>query len=144
MDKKKIEFIATILLIAVFIVVLSRSLLSMRRKYAELAPLPKAKAAFQQAQGFDNLNNKFNAMNWARDPFGLIVIEAGNTSYCDSLRGIIWDPESSQAIFGNRFLKTGDKIKGYKILEIKRERVTLTDGILLYELRVGQSLSDLK
>ena len=45
-----------------------------------------------------------------------------------SLSGILWDPRAPSAIVDNRVVNVGDQIGPWRIVEIQRDRVILSNG----------------
>lgn len=145
MDKKKIEIIAGgFLIIVFFFIVLSNLKGGKKEIYRQnISRVLKENTSFKNID-YESLNEKFDRMPWRKNPFGINTIKPKKISRSVSLQGILWDPVSAAVIFGDMFLKIGDKIEDYEILNIKEESVVLTDGELVYELRVGQSLDILE
>lgn len=143
LDRKKIELIIAGSLALIFISAAMTTFKKVGKKpRGEKPAVEKVKNPAAPRVDYDVLNEKFSAMEWKRDPFQIGIVRTGETSY-DSLTGIIWDENMPMAIFGERFLRGGDEVSNYKILRVKKEAVILTDGNLIYELRIGQSLADL-
>lgn len=143
LDKKKIEIAvaAAGVLILIFGII---SVVSKNKKKSRPQHFSSAtKAVSSLAEKFDYaaLNEKFSAIDWARDPFSLVTIKAHDLGATAVLTGIVWDADSPIAVFGDRFVKAGEEIQRYRILEIKQGTVMLSDGEAIYELRVGDALS---
>ena len=63
---------------------------------------------------------------WGRDPF--TGGSAGGEVSGFDLSGILWDASQPIAIINGQMLRVGDEVEGYRILEITRDRVTMSDG----------------
>lgn len=75
--------------------------------------------------------------SWPRDPFS--VSPAPIKGYGGLiLNGIMWDKEKPAAIINDNIVKIGDKISGNAVVDIKQDRVILSDGIKDFELKLGQ------
>lgn len=73
-----------------------------------------------------------NYSSWGRNPFSESV------SKPITLTGIIWDNIVPQAVINSEIVKTGDKISGNTVVEIKRNSVILSDGTKNFELELEQ------
>lgn len=75
--------------------------------------------------------------SWSRDPFSASSAPIkGYRGFV--LSGIMWDKESPTAIINDNIVKIGDKISGNAVVDIKQDRVILSDGIKDFELKLGQ------
>lgn len=63
-----------------------------------------------------------------------VVLKGGSTSYF--LSGILWDPQAPSAIINNQVLSVGDRVGGWQVKEIQRDKVILSDGDSTQTLRV--------
>jgi len=52
------------------------------------------------------------------------------------LEGIVWDTDNPTAIINGKILHIGEEIGDYEVMEIKQEKVTLSDDIQTIELKV--------
>jgi len=85
-----------------------------------------------------NRNAKKTAYSsWSRDPFSATSTPVKGYGG-PTLDGIMWDKEKPMAIINNNILKIGDKIDGNTIVEIKQDRVILSDGSKNIELLLGR------
>ena len=70
--------------------------------------------------------------DWGVSPF---LVERGSspsgTAAMPSARilsGILWDPQSPSAIVDNHLVHVGDHVGGWRVQEIRQDRVILSDG----------------
>lgn len=79
---------------------------------------------------------------WGRSPFlppakPEAVHEAGGITSLN-LGGIVRHGDSYRAFINNIMVNKGSSIGGYKVVDIKHDRVILSDGISTYEVRIGK------
>ena len=93
---------------------------------AELLPLPTQRAAQRERAA---------QLGWTRDPFthGAGVGLAGGFA----LSGILWDATAPIAMVNGQMVGVGDTIEGYRVTEIRIDRVVLSDGQQTHELLVS-------
>jgi len=65
---------------------------------------------------------------WGRSPFTPKGGAAGVPSSKIVLGGIMWVEENPRAIINNNIVAIGDEIGGNKVIDIKKDRVVLSDG----------------
>jgi hypothetical protein len=96
---------------------------------AEAAPLPPVSAQ-RAAQ-----RERAAQLGWTRDPFmrGLGAGLAGGFA----LNGILWDETAPIAMVSGQMVGVGDTIEGYRVTEIRIDRVVLSDGDQTHELLVS-------
>ncbi len=94
-----------------------------RPTLAPAAPRPAAPASAQSSSRFPD---------WGASPF---LVERGSapsgTAAMPSARvlsGILWDPQSPSAIVDNHLIHVGDRVGGWRVQEIRQDRVVLSDG----------------
>ena len=69
--------------------------------------------------------------DWGINPF---LVERGSaprgaaTPGGRVLSGILWDADSPSAIVDNRVVRVGDRLGGWRVQEIRQDRVVLSDG----------------
>ena len=74
--------------------------------------------------------------SWRRSPF---VLSGDGTGYSGmALRGIMWNKRNPKAMIGGEIVGRGDKVGSNKVVEIKEDRVILSDGIKDFELKLSQ------
>lgn len=86
---------------------------------------------------YDMLEQQAKSIELKRDPFtaALIVSEKTLKSGVD-LTGILWDKEKPLAIIDGDIVKKGERVGTKTIVDIKRDRVILSDGKILSEIRL--------
>ena len=75
-----------------------------------------------------------SAATWRRDPFVLERQGAGSDEL--SCTGILWDAERPVALINGRAVQPGEEVDGYQVVEISRDRVSLSDGTHTIQLHV--------
>ena len=53
-----------------------------------------------------------------------------------TLRGILWDPHAPTAIVNDRVLAVGDRFERWQVMEIRKDKIVLSDGASTRELSV--------
>ena len=102
---------------------------------APVSPAP-AQAAVEAPAPMLSLRERQRAQaarwSWSRDPFarGPAVVGVAGLA----LTGIIWDQAAPMAIINGEVMQLGQEIDGYRLLEIKPDRVWLSDGDNLFQL----------
>lgn len=82
---------------------------------------------------------------WGESPFlsgrnassgdgGTVGSPSGERRY--ELNGILWDPQRPSAIINNQVVSVGDRLRGWQVMEIRKDRVVLSDGATTRELTV--------
>lgn len=75
--------------------------------------------------------------SWKRNPFVPTGIQGGSSVNLE-LGGIMWSGENPTAIVGDAIVKKGDKLGMYEVIEIKQDRVILSDGTKDVVLRLKE------
>lgn len=72
---------------------------------------------------------------WTRDPF----TRGASMSHTSglTLSGILWDPAQPIAMINDHMVRVGEQLEGYTILEIRQDRVSVTDGTDTFQLHVA-------
>jgi hypothetical protein len=85
------------------------------------------------------LEQQASLIELKRDPFTAapIALEKNLQSGVD-LTGILWDKDKPLAIIDGEIVKKGAQLGNKTIMEIKKDRVILSDGESLSELRLEQ------
>ena len=75
------------------------------------------------------------ALAWSRDPFlpGGAAADLGELT-CS---GILWDPQRPLALINGLTVGVGEEVAGYRVLEITRDAVTVSDGSQTVTLRIA-------
>lgn len=68
---------------------------------------------------------------WGRNPF-----LPADTPSAPDLSGILWDAQAPKAIISGNIVAVGDKVGGNTVVEIKQDRVILSDGAAYIELKL--------
>ena len=76
---------------------------------------------------------KTDFTSWGRSPFTL----KKTTDTRLTLNGILWDAKNPQAIIKGEIVEVGDKIGPNIVVDIKQDRVILSDGTQDFELKLG-------
>ena len=86
---------------------------------------------------YDILEQQAKSIELKRDPFtsALIVSEKTLKSGID-LTGILWDKDKPLAIIDGDIVKKGERVGTKTIVDIKRDRVILSDGQIISEIRL--------
>lgn len=74
---------------------------------------------------------------WGRDPF-TVGTNAIDLSGDLVLSGIVWDSRKPYCIINEKVVKIGDEISGYKVVEIKKDSVSVQAGDQIRVLKVGR------
>jgi len=82
---------------------------------------------------------KTDFSTWGRDPFSSGPAVSAPATLSDMvLTGILWDDSAPLAMINDNLVGAGDKIGGYTAVEIKKDKVVLTDGEQNYTLTLPQ------
>ncbi len=73
-------------------------------------------------------------LRWSRDPF----IRGGASGQMSglSLSGILWSVKAPMAIINGQMAHVGDELEGYRVLEIRQDRVAVSDGTETLQLTI--------
>ena len=74
-------------------------------------------------------------LSWARDPF--LSGAAGGQAIGFTLSGILWDTDTPMAIINGQMLRPGEEFEGYEVIEIKPDRVSISDGTETFQLVIS-------
>ena len=73
---------------------------------------------------------------WGNNPFIAdrsgskgAVSRSGDAEEEISLQGVLWDPKAPTAIINNRVVGVGDPVGSWRVVEIQKGEVVLSDGI---------------
>lgn len=141
-DKIQIGVTAVLVVALVFFVVRgfgkrpAKSSFNALPKVAQAKPISPSGA--QAPTTIVQLKEETRALELKRDPFFKQVV-ASSVRGGPSLSGIAWDEQEPTAIINGRIARRGDNVDGYVIIEIKKDRVVLSDGTQAIELKwVGE------
>ncbi len=105
-------------------------------KIASTAPVSYSQD-LSKLSGFSKLAEEGKKIEFVRDPFSTKMTEKiTSPSRNLSLSGIVWDPQNPTAIINDRIVAVGGDIEGNTVLDIKENRVVLTDGTQNFELKL--------
>lgn len=74
---------------------------------------------------------------WGRNPFIIEPSAKGVISKL-SLEGIVWDEKEPKALINNVVVGIGDEIGGNTVVDIKQDKVILSNKSTNFELRLGE------
>jgi len=88
---------------------------------------------------YDVLVKKADELVLKRDPFtGAVITADKKVEATLSLSGILWDKSRPLAVINGKIAKVGDRVDNSVIVDIKQDRVILSDGSGYQEVRLGQ------
>jgi hypothetical protein len=139
MDKKKIEFIATGVLIVVFIFVLANAFKPKKPKpkptpeavkeekripvpsVEETKPLPST-----VSPKLISLQKERAKLDWGRDPFSRVMREEVYSGTSLILKGVSLGRDGvGYAFINDEVVTVGDTIAGYQVIEVEKNKVLL-------------------
>jgi len=143
-QKDLIELVVTVVLVIVMIFsfanagkkLRSRTMQKIKPKVEDSVALPVDRTKIIEVKStYNSLEQQVKTLELKRDPFTAapIIIER-NTLSGVSLTGILWDQDKPMAIIDGEVVKKGARIGKKTLLEIKRDRVILSDGEVLTEI----------
>lgn len=137
MDKdKQLKIVLGVVILIFAVMVLTAIFKSHRKKVAAPAKTAAQEEVAQKIEA-PKQRKKSSFKDWGRDPFtmGTSAVELSGDLV---LSGIIWDAKKPYCIINEKLVKAGDKISGYKILEISKDSVTVESGDGIRILKVGR------
>ena len=75
--------------------------------------------------------------SWGRNPFLPQGVETSRVGKF-ILHGISWDEKNPRAVINGQIVGVGHHVGEIEVVEIKKDRVTLSDGSTNFELRIGR------
>ena len=145
MDKKKLELIATGILVMVFILVLAGNIKKIkgaiipRKAQAPIALLPVKQVEPLFKNKAVDVKKEERDIGWGRDPFMRqeLVIENADTVANLKLMGITTGKTAkSMAIINNKLVSVGSRIGKFRVMEISKDGVWVTDDKEVSELKM--------
>lgn len=116
-----------------------RNLKNVSPKVVDLAGLPNQTKKVENKDLYNLLEQQSKSMELKRDPFTAVPIISEKTLQSGvDLTGILWDKDRPLAIIDGEIVKKGARVANKTIVEIKKDRVILSDGQMLTELRLEQ------
>lgn len=103
-------------------------------KSPPVAPTPSVPPEAQAPAMLLKLKEEARTLPFKRDPFlrqAAVSLGRGGPS----LSGIAWDEEDPTAIINGRIARRGDSIDGYTVVDIRKDGVTLHDGVEELEIQ---------
>ena len=108
------------------------------RRPVEESPSPSSSVALAMPERLaqrEAQRQRVTLLAWGRDPFSRGTA-AGQVSGL-SLSGILWDASAPIAIINGQMVHVGEQCEGYRVTEITRDRVSVTDGTDTVQLRLA-------
>jgi hypothetical protein len=137
MKDKKIIILGIISVIAVFSLMRGISITFKPRR------IVSSQASFTAQKGTNTLavagissgrgEKKNGYSSWGRNPF---VLPPVRRSLELTVNGILWDTKEPKAVINGQSVGVGDKISIYTVIKIKEDRVLLSNGIEILELKL--------
>lgn len=118
---------------------------ALRKKNIMPQPADLTKVSAPQPKLIDSKNlylaleEQARSIELKRDPFTAAPIVAEKTLQAGvDLTGILWDPDKPLAIIDGDIVKKGSRVGNKTLVEIQKDRVILSDGQILTELKLEQ------
>jgi hypothetical protein len=148
--KDRIELIATVILVIVFIVLFFAFISRRRHSNGFLGRLSPGIFSASPDFKYESWRNKGtpfvldmaagDIIEIKRDPFSFG--SSGNSQVASlssfSLKGIIWNPDKPSALINDQLLGVGEIISGYKVVQILQDKVILENEKSRLELKLNQ------
>ncbi len=118
----------------------SRNIKDSRPKPADSAVIPLLQVNIPDSKGLYNLlEQQVKSIELKRDPFTAapIISDEGLRSEI-SLTGILWDKAKPLAIIDGNVVKKGERVGNKTVVDIKRDRVILSDGEAFSEFKLAR------
>lgn len=118
----------------------SRNIKDTLPKVLTSAPLPQEKDKKIDSQNlYNSLEKQAELIQLKRDPFTAAPIKVEkNIQSGIALTGIIWDKDNPLAVIDGNIVKEGARVGDKTLIEIKQDRVILSDGEAFSEVRLKQ------
>ena len=110
-------------------------------KKANNVPSPALLASFDQAIPIIRVvpRKRTEFVGWGRNPFAKLQTEKETSDVSElKLGAIMWGDKKPSAFINKKIVSAGDKIDQRTVKQIERDRVTLTDGINDYVLKLSE------
>lgn len=104
---------------------------------SEASVTPSPPAGEKDIYGY--LEQQAKGLKLKKDPFSPEprLPETKDAPLILDLSGIVWEEESPKAIINGNIVTAGDMVGTSKVIEIKQDRVIMSDGITMFELKIG-------
>ncbi len=108
-------------------------------KVSQLSP-ERLKSALSQVQEIQlDDDQKDESLKWVRCPFSGKIYSSQSRSIVDlQLNGILWDETDPKAIINGKIRGRGEAIGKYTVIDIEKNKVSLSDGLETFELKIGR------
>ena len=143
-NKEIIELSITGVGIVVIGFIVSQQMKGVQRPQPAVSPktISSAPAALDPKKDkkrlFLALEEEAQNIKLSRDPFSRQpIVFSGDSAHGLNLSGIAWDELKPTAIINDEILAVGDQVAGKRIVEIKKDKVILTDGQQSFELKIS-------
>jgi len=143
--KDKIQLGFTGCMIVVFVVIAASRMNSMKPNIPPpieaLADADSSPVSINKYDSglYERLEVEANKLKFKRDPFSKPNIAQTEESVPSlHLQGIAWDKKNKTAMINDAIIENGYKIEGNTVIEIRKDRVILNDGISDFELILGE------
>jgi hypothetical protein len=136
-----------ILVIVLILVLGNASKKAGKRNLKNVLPMALESAAvsspevnkLQNRSLYDTLEQQVKSIELKRDPFTAVPIVSEKVPQSGvDLTGILWDKDKPLAIIDGEVVKKGERVGSKTIIDIKKDRVILSDGAVFSELKLGQ------
>src|SRR3989338_2047771 len=130
MEKKdKIQLGITGVLVIILLLFLARAFEKKKRPLPVKAKEVAADQKVKEPDLYTRLEQEIKKMDFKRDPFSRQSLSDLEESQDLHLSGILWDEVNPSAIINDQIITVGGEINGKKVVEIKKDKVTLeADG----------------
>lgn len=118
----------------------SRKMKDSRPKTADSAVIPVVAVTTVDSRGLYNmLEQEVKSIELKRDPFTAVPIISNESLHSEiSLTGILWDKAKPLAIIDGNVVKKGERVGNKTVVDIKQDRVILSDGEALSEFKLAR------
>ena len=97
----------------------------------------QVKLQLESGNLYNLLEQQAKSIELKRDPFTAVPIMSEKISQSGvDLTGILWDKIKPLAIIDGEIVKIGSRVGNKTIVDIKRDRVILSDGAVIFELKL--------
>jgi len=134
---KQLKIVLGVVILIFAVMVLTAVFKPRHKKVAAPAKTAAQPEAVQQKAEAVKERRVSSFKDWGRDPFtvGTSAVELSGDLV---LSGIIWDAKKPYCIINEKVVKVGDEISGYKVVEIKKDSVSVHAGDQIRVLKVGR------
>lgn len=143
MRNKKVIILIILGVAAVFSLIYGIFTPAISRRAVPVSPRPEVarQSAGMQAtgrtSGIKRRAKRTKFTSWSRSPFIPKEIP-GTPSSGLNLKGIMWNEKNPKAMIGDAILGKGDKIGDNTVVEVKKDRIILNDGVQNFEIKLTE------